>query len=188
MEFPLRPTLYSEGIEGQYEGARRLSDLSKREGERQNGNRDEKRRKRSNLVGPPGDSTGEFYNEVRSGGRFTFFQPPICAREAKWEHFKDGKALGEKRSRRQWGGQTSSCDGRVPSRTSFAVAFSHDCRHSFFLPTLFSPDEKCNRAHDSDLLNFAEAARSCAKRSRCRRAHPVTRKFSCEIFFHRRAI
>lgn len=34
---------------------------------RQNGNRDEKRRKRSNLVSPPGNSIGEFYNEVRSG-------------------------------------------------------------------------------------------------------------------------
>lgn len=85
---------HSEGIEGQCEEARRLSDLSKRERERQNGNRDEKRRKRSNLVGPAGDSIREFYNEVRSGGRFTFFQPPICAREAKWEHFKDGKPSG----------------------------------------------------------------------------------------------
>lgn len=46
------------------------------------------------------------------------------------------------------------------------LALSHDCRHSFFLLTLFLPDEKCNRAHDSELLNFAEAARRCAKRSR----------------------
>lgn len=66
-------------------------------------------------------SPGELYrwNFITRSGRFTFFQPPICAREAKWEHFKDGKPLGEKQSRRQWGGQTSFCNDRMPSRTSF---------------------------------------------------------------------
>lgn len=61
------------------------------------------------------------------------------------------------------------------------VALSHDCRHSFFLPTLFSPDEKCNRAHDSELLNFAETARSCAKRSRCRRTNERAPWIDAEI-------
>jgi len=125
--------------------SRRLSDLSKRGRERRNGNRDEKRRKRSNLVGPPGDSTGEFYNEVRSGAVGSRFSNRQSAR---------GKPSGNTLRTGSPQGEAESTSMRRPNfflRWQGAIALSHDCGHSFFLLTLFLTDKKCNRAHDSEV-------------------------------------
>jgi len=119
MESLLQATSYSEMIESQWSSRKIIGSIKTREGKTKRESWWEATRSNHSWP-PPGNLPGNFI--TRSDGRFTFFQPPICAREAKWEHFKDGKSSREKQSRRQWGGQTSSYDGRVPSRTSF---YSH---------------------------------------------------------------
>lgn len=87
----------------------------------------------------------------------SFSNRPICAREAKWEHFKDAKSSGRSGVDVNEAAKTSFCNGRVPSRTSFQVAFSQLQTFILFAGT-FLPDEKCNRGRDSELLNFVETA------------------------------
>lgn len=86
----------------------------------------------------------------------SFSNRPICARQAKWEHFKDAKSSG---SRRQWGGQNFflQWQGAIAHILS-SRAFSRLQTFILFAGT-FLPDEKCNRARDSELLNFVETAR-----------------------------
>lgn len=124
-------SLYSGGIEDQCGGVRDCRICQNAERERQNGNRDEKRRKRSNLVSLSGNSTGEFYNEVRSDGKFTFFQPPICTWEAKWEHFKDGKPSGRSKVDVNEAAKLLLAMAGCHIAHILPLALSHDCRRSF---------------------------------------------------------